>query len=370
MQPHPRRLFIKRALSSSAFLALYQPIQSVFGQSLSKSIFPSWVELVEYARWCPSVHNLQAHKLKIISESEADLYYDPARLLPVGDPQAIFVTVAMGIFIEHLSIAASIYGYNVKILEVFQPISTQNKTLTRFAKVQLEKSFEYEELNRELIKKRRTSRIQYNGIKLNQSLLEKLKIQTEKAQHEFFYSEDQEFVNLIIELNQKTLFEDLESEANRKELNQLFRYSKKEAEISQDGLWSQCMGFPGSLMKSVFIHHKKWTKGLRKKLILHTYKESFDGTTTLCWIGGKFDNTQDWLVAGRMLARNWLIVTQEDAYIHPFGSLITNPAAYQKICEKFQNPSMDKKIWMVFRAGYSAEPARSYRLSTNQIIIG
>ena len=51
----------------------------------------------------------------MISENRAELYYDPKRLLPHGDPKSVFSTVAMGIFIEHLSIAASKFDYDVKI---------------------------------------------------------------------------------------------------------------------------------------------------------------------------------------------------------------------------------------------------------------
>ena len=40
-------------------------------------------------------------------EQRLHLYYDPGRALPVGDPKGIFVTVALGVFIRHLSIAAA-----------------------------------------------------------------------------------------------------------------------------------------------------------------------------------------------------------------------------------------------------------------------
>jgi hypothetical protein len=70
-----------------------------------------------------------------------------------------------------------------------------------------------------------------------------------------------------------------------------------------------------------------------------------------------------------MLARIWLLFTQEGIYIHPFGSLITNKKAYATINKLFSQAGHDKKLWLIFRAGYSKEPARSYRLSTNEIII-
>ena len=96
---------------------------------------------------------------------------------------------------------------------------------------------------------------------------------------------------------------------------------------------------------------------------------TFKGTSTICWFAGQFNNSEDWIKCGRMFARNWLIMTDENAYMHPFGSLITIVNANNKIVSSLTNPDNSKKIWMIFRAGYSKIPTRSFRLSTNQIII-
>ena len=325
--------------------------------------------MIEYARWCPTVHNLQPHRVKIISDTKAHLYYDPNRLLPVGDPNAIFVTVAMGIFIEHLSIVAGYNGYKVIVTEFFDPLKTTTTALTKFAELQLAPAEKKEELDRELIKKRRTSRLHYSGKPVSEKTLGTLKDEAARSGHEIFWSSEKKMVDYVISLNQQTLFEDLESKANRDELKRLFRYTDEDAETKKDGLWARCMCFPGKLLKSVFIHHDKWEHGLRKKLLAKHYKKSFKGTQTICWIGGKFENTADWLNAGKIFARTWLLLTRDEACIHPFGSLITNKEAYKKINEVFTQPVGDGKIWMIFRAGYSKEPVRSYRVSTKEIII-
>lgn len=364
-----RRTFLKKSIKATFFIVLLAPFRQLFASFKNENKLPTWTELVNYARWCPTVHNLQPHKIKIISETEAELYYDPTRLLPVGDPNSIFITIAMGIFIEHISIAAAPYGAMVEITEVFNPIKTSATKQTLFAKLKLAPIVNKEELDRELITKRRTSRLHYDGKPLKEDTIAKIKKQAEKFEHEFFSSTDKDLVDLVIELNQQTLFEDLKSKADRDELYKLFRYSKEEAQTQKDGLWAKCMCFSGSLMKSVFRHHERWEKGLRKNLLSSHYKSSFKGTATICWFGGQFNDTNDWLNAGKMLARNWLLFTKEGAYIHPFGSLITNVEAYKKINKKFTQPMEGKKIWMIFRAGYSNEPTKSYRLSTEEIII-
>ncbi|WP_165499774.1 hypothetical protein [Pedobacter frigidisoli] len=348
-------------------LLVFNPFNKLF--KIKDPKWPTWESLIDYARWCPNIHNLQPHRIKIISETEAYLYYDPARLLPIGDPRCVFVTVAMGIFIEHLSIAAAVHRVKVELVEVYKPITTQATSYTRFARLKLVESSEKEELNSALILERRTSRSQYDGLPLKEAVLSKLKSQSQKFDHDFFYSNDKEMIDFTVKLNQQTLFEDLSSTSNRKELDHLFRYTKQEAATRRDGLWARCMGFPGLLMKSVFRHPERWSEGIKKTMLTDYYRASFKGTATVCWLSGHFDNTNDWLRAGQMLARNWLLITKEKAYIQPFGSLITNASAYEQITKKLNQTKEQKKIWMIFRAGYSKEPARSFRLNTNEIII-
>ncbi len=352
---------------ASALLFVLPPIKQLFGFA-QKNEAPSWTELIDYARWCPTVHNLQPHKIKIISPTEAELYYDPARLLPVGDPDCIFITIALGVFIEHLSIAAAPYKKKVIIAEVIAPVQTHQTQNTLFAKLKMVETEKAEPLSRELMLKRKTSRLHYDGKPLQPATIETIQREAAKFNHELFYSSDKKLVDEIIKINQETLFEDISSDADRIELDHLFRYSEEKAREHKDGLWSRCMCVPGALLKSVFRHPDQWT-GIKKEILAKYYKHSFTGTATVCWLGGAFANTNDWLNAGQMLARSWLLLTQNGAYIHPFGSLITNANAYQKINETFTQPSKGKQIWMIFRAGYSKEPTRSFRLSTDEIII-
>ena len=354
---------------SASALFLIKPFGKVFPFNTWLQDMPTWPQLVETARWCPTIHNLQPHQLKIVSDTEATLFYDPKRLLPVGDPHAVFVTIAMSMFIEHLAIVANSYGYTIQVIGSIIPIDTKASESMPFARLKLVPTDKKDQLNSSLILERRTSRLHYNGMPLKQNSVDVIRAEAAKFNHEFFHSSDPEFVDFIIDLNQQTLFEDLESKPGREELHRLFRYSKEEAEAHKDGLWAKCMDFPGKLMKSVFTHHERWEKGARKKLLGNYYQSSFNGTETVCWFGGAFENTEDWLNAGKMFARTWLRMTEDGAYIHPFGSLITNKGAYQRINETLEQASGNKKIWMIFRAGYSKEPVRSYRLSTNEIIL-
>lgn len=363
-----RRTFLKKIglLSISTFR--FPSILTATPQEKPPASSNIWYEILEYARWCPTIHNMQPHKVKILSNTEAILHYDTARLLPVEDPDCRFCTVAMGIFIEHISIAAAVHQLKIDFV-LLHNMSILDKGIVPFAKLKLVSTDKNELIDREWIKKRRTSRLHYDGSFISQNILKYVKNEANTFDNNFHSTTDKNIINEIIELNQKTLFEDLGTEATRNELDSLFRYDKQTAQTKKDGLWSVCMNFPGWLMRSVFQHYQKWDHGIKKDLITNFYRESFRGTGTLGWFTSSFNNTTDWITAGRMLARNWLFLTSQNIYIQPFGSLITNKHAYDIMNNKLNPAAGDKKLWMVFRLGYSKEPARSYRLDLKDILI-
>ena len=208
-----RRYFLKQGAFAAGFY-LFRPILGVFG-AFDERTKPTWEQLVEVARWCPTIHNLQPHQLKVLSEDEAALYCDTARMLPIGDPQGIFVTIALGVFIEHLSIAASAFGYKITVTELHQPLDTRLSGSQLFANLSLVQSSGQEKIHPDLIYRRRTSRLHYDGQPLQKEALEDIQQEAALFGHDFFYDNSDPMVNSIIELNQKSLFDDLNKKANR-----------------------------------------------------------------------------------------------------------------------------------------------------------
>jgi hypothetical protein len=372
MIDYPRRRFLKTSISAAAVFLL-KPFDAVFASKTESQGTPTWLELLETARWCPTIHNLQPHQLKILSTTEADLYFDPKRLLPVGDPNAVFVTIAMSMFIEHLAIVANQHGHTIQIEGPIIPIDTKATASTKFARLKLVQTDTKDNLDAALILERKTSRLHYNGQPLKQETIQAIRTEAANFNHQFFHSADPDFVDFIIDLNQQTLFDDLASPKGREELHRLFRYTDEDASKFKDGLWYKAMAFPGKIMRAVFTHHERWEKGLKKKMLGDYYRHSFKGTASICWFKGNFKSPEDWMNAGQMFARTWLLLTKEKAFLHPFGSLITNKNAHlqfsSKINSEMNQLENDQEIWMIFRAGYSKEPVRSYRLSTKELII-
>jgi hypothetical protein len=93
------------------------------------------------------------------------------------------------------------------------------------------------------------------------------------------------------------------------------------------------------------------------------------GTSHVAWITGKFETRKEWLAAGEMLQELWLEMTKHNVCLHPFGSVVTNAGAHQEFKTKIGYDKSRGELWLLIRMGYSKEPPRSYRLTTNDILI-
>lgn len=328
-----------------------------------------WMHLLEYARWTPSPHNVQAWKLKIISDTEAELYYDPKRLLPVTDPTGCFSVMGFAMFIDSLSLAANPKGYKIEVKYEKKPFVFSSVSPVLFANLKLVPTSDKETLDKELIKSRRTSRLPYNNVPVPEELIKKFQAETEKFGHHLFTSSEEKMVKWIMDLNRDTLFYDMGDEHARKEIGALLRYNDEDAKKHKDGLWSYCFHIPGWFMKLFFNHEKFFELPIIKQILLAFYEGTMKGTKTVAWIQGPFKTFDDYVSAGYAFNRVWLKMAEQNVYLHPFGSVITNPNAHEKLKEKFNTDESKEMMWILLRIGFSEVPPRSLRLESEEIIL-
>lgn len=358
-----RRSFIKQItavigaslLSPEAFFAENKNYQSDL-----------WLQILDYARFSPSPHNLQPWQIKLLSSTEAELFYDPRRLIPVSDTDNKFLTITLGIFIENVSVAAAGFGLKTDFEFYGNDIDSNKKEASPFGKFKLLGEKVSVKFDKELILKRKTSRLHYQPKAIDKNVLETLTSISREFNHNSFFSSEKEIVDQVLKLNRDTLFHDLNNEPVREELKKWLRYSKEEASKAKDGLWSHCMNFPAKLMRNFFNHPSFYNHGLVKKIINRYYLKSMDGTKTIGWITGSIATPEDCINAGRMLAQQWLELTKHNVYMHPFGSVITNLNAKQQFTNTVHE---NDSVWFLFRLGYSNDPPKSFRLETTDLLI-
>ena len=328
-----------------------------------------WITLIDYAKWTPSPHNVQAWKIKVLSDTQAELYYDPKRLLPVTDPTGCFSIMGFSMFIDTLDLVATKYNQKVIASYIKKPFDFNSKSPVLFANLELVPNSEINNFDINLIKTRRTSRLPYLDKNISPEILKEFESETLKFNQKFFASSSPEMVEWIMDLNKHTLLYDMGDEKTRKEIGALLRYNNQEAEKFKDGLWSYCMNMPGWFMKMFFNHQKFFTLPIIKDILLFFYGTTMSGTKTVAWIQGPFNTFDDYINCGYALNRLWLCMAKHDIYMHPFGSVITNPNAHNKMKEKFKLDESKEMVWLILRLGYSNIPPRSLRLDIEDILI-
>ena len=329
-----------------------------------------WINLVEYARWCPSPHNVQPWKIKLISEREAHLYYDPLRVPSVVDDSSSFTITGMGMFIECMDIAARAAGYKIVADHASEEhLDSSAREPKLFAKLYLIETNEKPDTDLELIKKRKTSRLHYDDRIISPDIVNALVAVSAKYGYDFTYSSNKELINYTIVLNNETILIRSDDKPAREEMCKWIRTTDKEAEEKKDGLWFRGTGVAGKMTHNFFYHHEHFARGWKRKKSLHLLNKTMTGTANIAWITGKFENRNDWIKAGTMLQRLWLEMTKYNVYMHPFGTVVTTPDAKEKFKKKINYDEAKGNLWFLVRLGYSEEPPRSFRLDLKDIII-
>ena len=294
--------------------------------------------------------------------------YDPKRLIPGTNPTGSFMAVGFGILNETLSIAAAPLGFDIEVSNQVKQLEADKEVPQPFATLKLIKRKKIETLDRQLILDRRTSRLPYDGKPITAEAIEALSNIAKEYGHSLEFSSDKSEVDWVIRLNSDTMFADMSETIARNEVGSWMRFSKEEAKRRADGLAAYAMQMPGIIMW-LFVHIN-WVFRLPGvyQLVRWIYERTMSGTATVAWISGPFETPEDWDKAGHMMARLWLTMTQYGIYLHPFGSVITNHEAHQKMAEHFYNQERQDDLWMLVRLGYGEAPPQAQRLPLEKMI--
>jgi nitroreductase len=327
-----------------------------------------WLDLVEDARLAPSPHNTQPWRVVPRSAQEADLYAPVDRLLPVEDPDGRFLTAGTGIFLEALEVAAAARGLRLASEPCFPDLGVAATEPALVARLTLHEGAQNRHFPRELLERRRTSRLPYDGRPAPPRALGELADIVQSFGHRATFSSDPELVRFVLDLNALTVFDDLTEDDRREEIGDWTRRTDAEAARRADGFSPSCLGFSPPLIRFFFDHHRLCEPRLIRALLTRIYLRSMRGTATVGWIAGPWTTPREWLDAGHMLMRFWLALTAHGLYLQPFGSVITNPRSHARLAERLSVGEADGEIWLLLRIGYSAEPPRSARRPAAEVV--
>jgi hypothetical protein len=333
-----------------------------------------WSELAEYARRAPSPHNTQPTRLRVLDRDRAQLFFVTERGLPVGDPEGRFTYLTCGIVVETLRIAAHARGYALAAEYTGGPLyQGQPDGLRKVADLRLvPQGHQVDDLDPALLHRRRTNRHPYNDRPVPAAVIGQLREEARRYGHTFNVSVDPMAVQWVKELNRDALYHDLEHDRYRQELGSWLRYSEKEARRTGDGLSPEALVLPGWLLKGFMRYHWLFAAPVVKQLTQRVYMRTMTGISTVGWLQGRFVDAEDWIGAGHLMLRLWLILTQHGIDWQPYGSIITNEESRGSMVDKFgirEGEGGRDMVWLLVRMGYSDhEPVRSQRLPLPEVL--
>ena len=334
-----------------------------------------WHRIAVYAQRCPSPHNTQPFRLRILDERNAELVFLPRRGLPTADPLGRFTWLTAGIFAEICSIAAHGLGYALTTEWDHSRMYAGGDTETpqTLARMTLRKSrSKIADLDPQLILDRHTSRLPYDGTPVPTEVIADLKAEAERLGHRFETRSDKEAIRWVVELNKQALFHALDNEPLRTELTKWLRYDRREEDLMRDGLSARCLTFSPALFRSFFTRHRFWTMPGIRNIVGTVYGATMKGIGTIGWLRGPYRDSKDWVAAGTCMIRLWLTLTRHGIYWHPYGSVITSEDARTNMIRYLRLPEEaggGDMVWLLLRLGRSKEPPLSHRLPFEEITL-
>jgi len=332
-----------------------------------------WQELLETAIHCPSPHNVQPWRVKIINKDEAELYIDSTRTLPKEDVTGSFIISTMGMFIEALHILAQNRRLDIvyELLhepEWFAPAILRSNTpeLIPFAKLKLVPNKNSRTIyDDDLFFKRRTSRLHLYDKAVPEEAINSLGKIAEDWKQEFHVATDLKQIERIMKFNTEALFNDLNSAAYHDEIVEWFRFTDKQSREHRDGLDYRCMNTSPINYWLIARFPKMLLLPLTRQILSKVYRSQLGTIPALGIISGGFWDPADGIDAGRFLMRFWLETAKHDLYIHPYGNLVTNHEAAASVKEEL---GIDR-IWLIFKIGFSDTPPKSHRRPVENILV-
>jgi hypothetical protein len=335
--------------------------------------FSLWLTLLETAMQTPSPHNVQPWRIRLVSEREAELYIDGNRTLPREDVTGSFILSAMGMFIEAIALLATPRGFNLEY-ELSHPpqwyaeaiLHDIRGDLLPFARLQLSSSSPRESTYSEaLFLKRRTSRIDFLPTPIGETASTTLAELATRWGQRYEQIVDPAQIDNILAQNMDALFQDLNTPAYHDEIVSWFRFTDRAAKRHRDGLDWRCMNTSRTAFWLAATIPRLLLFPVTRSSLRRQYRRQLGLVPTIGILAGEFFRAASAFETGRFLIRFWLETAKLGLYIHPYGNLVTKPAAAKWMAET----TNIKDIWLVFKIGYSEVPPKSYRRSLAEVLV-
>lgn len=252
----------------------------------------SMKQLIRYATLAPSGHNTQCWQFHILSERAVTIMPDLDRATPVVDPDDHHVYVSLGCAVENLVVAALAHGLEAHV-DSSNPVDGIH---VEFSPCPPRPSLRFD-----AIPNRRVTRADYDGTKLTNKELEKLRKATEGANGvSVLFLTDSDSIKRAQDYIIRANTIQINDKAFRQELKEWIRFSESECTGKGDGLMAPAFGnpfIPRFLGSKIF----DWTA--KAKAENQKIEKQIASSAGIAVFVSEHDDAAHWVEAGRVYER-------------------------------------------------------------------
>lgn len=314
----------------------------------------------------PSPHNGQPIVLKQLSSDSYDVYFETARGLSSTPMSYLFSFVTVGVFARFVERCGQALGHKVELAMHLPDEKDMAEPgllpLGRF-RVQYNATNPDADLA-QAIRFRQTSRKKYQS-GLTETEKEVVGACAKNYGLAALFTDDNT-ASQIIWLNQRAVFDDMFNPAVRAELMHWLRFSHAEKIQKKDGLSYDCMELSGGMLRFVGKHYRVLRWPIIAPLLKNYYLRTMRDASTVGYVTSAFQEPADAYRIGQFISDAWLELSKGGAYLHPFGTIVSNEQAhtdFTRLVGVTHESRDENHVVFIFRAGRSPEPVKSERLA-------
>lgn len=329
---------------------------------------PPIVRALTLGLHAPSPHNTQAWRFRVVSETEALLFVDRARLLPETDPPARQIHIGCGCFIEAFALGAGRLGWRPEV-ELFPDGEYRDASevgARPVARLALRAGGEAEPLSR-WIEARQTSRLPYTGPMVDAAAFGKVAADVSPRAARIALVETSRLARHVALLSAAMKRETTNLPTNE-ETRRWFRFDDQELAERRDGFGFEANGVTG--ITATFAEwltsdtRESWNDPSTIEKALAAFDEGVRSARGLVLVSTEANEHRDQLAAGRDCYRLLLALTKHGYVAHPVNQILQEYEAMGPLRGRFEELTgvqAPAKVQMILRIGRSEVPFRSFR---------
>ena len=335
---------------------------------------PPIVQALRFGITAPSAHNTQPWRIEVMSDTEAHVYFDPDRLLPVTDPLGRQVHISHGTLLEMTAIAATHIGHRAEIEllpEGEMTLAEYGTKPTAHLRLVADSQLKEDPLFSQVLL-RRSSRLPHTSQPVTADERAAIATQAARPGVEPGWIPDERLAEAT-ELAIQAMTVEVNGHDTYQETNLWFRFSDAEIASEGDGLNAYTTGITGLSLLALrtITRPGNWHMGFNRAAFLNGFAKATRSTQALFTLVTPTNTMADWITTGRSYARAQLTAGGHNLRFQPTSQALQEFAEMDRLREQMTavvGVTPPAKLQMLVRVGHTQLPALSPRRDLQSIL--